>query len=892
MQGRAAGVSVVTNSGQPGSEATVRVRGITSFGAGSNDPLWIVDGIVVDDIAFLNQSDIENIEILKDGASAAIYGVSAAKGVVLVTTKKGKKGTLNFNYNGAFGIGSASKKLDLLNATQYATIMNEAYANDGNTTALFNNPSSYGEGTDWQDIIFNAATRTSHDFNISGGNDRSTFYSSFGYFGQDGIVMSDISYYKRMNFRLNSTHKVFDFLTIGQTFSYTHEKSQGINSNDEYGGPLSSAVNLDPITPAVVTDWSKVNPDYYTSEYIVKDANGNPYGISQYVNQEMTNPLAFKYTQLGHYNWADNFVGNVFADLKLHKNITFRTSLNGKLAYWGYKGFTPLYYLSPNYQNTTNNNLNRVDQRKLEWNIENTVTYKNNWGEHNFSLLLGQGYYEYDISHGESITYSGLPITDWKDASFNFDISNDNIASSAWDGIRTHKASYFGRLIYDYDNRYLLTATMRRDGSSKFGPDHHWGNFPSASIGWNVSNESFWPENNIINTLKLRGGYGVLGNDNFDNFKFASFVSGGSNYTNGNGSVVTGYAPSTLENPDLHWEETKQLNIGADIKFLKNFDLSIDFFNKKTTDILRQVSIPGYVGVTSNPWANIGDMENKGLELNLSYKKTWGDFKFNATGNFSLLKNEITKLEDNLEYVDYARVQPIGAVARLAVGYSYGSFFGYKTNGIFQNWDEINTYVNSSGSLIQPNAQPGDFKWIDANGDGEIDDDDKIYLGNSVPKYTLGLTINMSYKNWDFMAFAQGQGGNKLFQGLRRLDIPKANYQTSVLERWTGEGSSYDTPRVTFNDPNGNYNNVSDYYLSKGDYVRLKIVQIGYTLPKEAVESFGASKLRFYLTGENLFTFTKYTGYDPEIASGDSYGIDRGYYPQARTFLLGVNVQF
>ncbi|MEF9478629.1 SusC/RagA family TonB-linked outer membrane protein [Chryseobacterium sp. 1B4] len=584
LQGRAAGVSVVTNSGQPGSAATVRVRGVTSFGAGSNDPLWVVDGIVVDNIAWLNQSDIENIEILKDGASAAIYGVSAAKGVILVTTKKGKKGKMNLTYNGFYGIGSASKKLDLLNASQYGTIINEALTNAGKAPR-FTNPQSFGVGTDWQDVVFNTAERNSHEFSLSGGNDRSTFYSSFGYYEQDGIVLKDISNYKRMNVRLNSTHKVFDFLTIGQTFSYTHQKTKGVNANDEFGGPLSSAINLDPITPVVVTDPALLNTSPYNnadiSPYLIRDAFGNPYGVSTIVENEMTNPLAFRQTQRGRYNWSDDFVANIFAELKFLEHFTFKTTLNGKLSYWGKEQFTPKFYLNTNSRNTVFNSFLRESNRKLEWNTENTLTYQNKWGSHNLSVLIGQGAYFYNIGSGNNTTYINLPVNNWEDASFNFDVPQENRSTSAYDGVETHKASYFARVIYDYEDKYLFTGTIRRDGSSKFAKNRHWGNFPAFSLGWNISNENFWPENKIVNTLKFRGGYGVLGNDAIENFRFANFLKSGSNYTYGDNNIIIGYAPTTLENPDLRWEETSQLNVAADLKLLNDFTLTVDWFKRK-----------------------------------------------------------------------------------------------------------------------------------------------------------------------------------------------------------------------------------------------------------------------------------------------------------------------
>lgn len=893
LQGRAAGVSVISNSGQPGTAATVRVRGITSFGAGSNNPLWVVDGIVVDNIGWLNQSDIEGMEILKDGASAAIYGVSAAKGVILITTKKGGKGRLNLSYNGFFGVGSAAKKLDLLNGSQYATIMNEAYIND-KLTPILGNPSTYGAGTDWQKQIFNSAQRQSHEFSISGGNDKSTFYSSFGYYDQEGIVLRDISNYKRVNARLNSTHKVFDFLTIGQTFAYTHTRSQGVTDNGEFGGPLSSAINLDPLTPVVVRNGIYNEPnfsDYVNNPNYVRDPYGNAYGISPYVSKEMTNPLAFRQTQLGRYNWSDDIIANVFAELKLSKHISFKSSMNGKLSYWGNQAFTPINYLSTANKNDFNSLFRQID-KKFEWSTENTATYQNKFGLHNLNVLLGQGYYEYNISSGQSTTFTNLPVNNWQDASFNFDISPENKKGNAWDGKQTHKASYFARVVYDYDNRYLFTGTIRRDGSSKFGSNNHWGNFPAMSLGWNASNESFWPQNKVVTSFKLRGGYGVLGNDAIDDFQFANFLIAGSNYTFGDNIIRVGYAPSTLENPNLKWERTSQFNIAADLKIFRNFDLSVDVYRKKSTDILRKVELPGYLGLINNPYRNIGDMNNDGIEVSMGYKKNWGDFGFSVNGNVAYLKNQITRLEDDRPYVNFASYQTLGAVSRLQVGESYGSFYGYKNLGVFQNQAEIDAYRNANGGLIQPNAKPGDFKRLDANGDGVIDEQDAVNLGNSVPKYTFGLTLNMNYKNFDLMIFAQGQAGNKIFQGLRRLDIQEANYQTAILGRWTGEGTSNDIARVTVNDDNHNYTRMSDYYLQKGDYLRLKLVQIGYTLSKDAAKTIGASKIRLYVTGENLVTFTKYTGYDPEIAGADTFGIDRAFYPQARTFLFGANVQF
>jgi TonB-linked SusC/RagA family outer membrane protein len=890
LQGRAAGVNVVSNSGQPGASATIRVRGVTSYSS-NNDPLWVVDGIVVDGIGWLSQSDIESIEVLKDGASSAIYGVSAARGVILVTTKKGKKGKLTLSYNGFFGVSNAARKLDLLDATQYATVINEGFANDGQAVR-FQNPASFGKGTDWQDEIFGTGARQNHEVSIQGGNEKSTYFASFGYYDQTGIVMSDISYYKRLTGRLNSTHKVTDWLTVGQTFAYTNQKNQGINANGEFGGPLSSAVNLDPITPVVVTDWSQVNPALYTNEHIVRDENGNPYGISPYVNQEMSNPRAFRYTQLGNTNWSDDLIANVFAEVKFLNHFTFKSSLNGKKAYWGSQNFTPLFYLSATYSNLLLNSLSRTTQTKFEWSFENTLNYQNKFGDHSLNVLLGTGYYDYNIGSGQSVTHKGLPISSYEDASFNFEVPLANQTSSAWDNQEWNKASYFGRLIYDFKNKYLFTGTLRYDGSSLFGANHHWGVFPSFSLGWNVDKENFWPENDIINSLKFRGGYGTLGNDGIEAYKFSKFYISGANYTSGSGGVLIGYLQNGLENKDLKWETTTQTNIAADLRLFKNFTLTVDVYDKKTSDILRPVQIPGYVGVTGSYVANIGDMSNKGIEVELGYKKTWNEFTVSVNTNFAYNKNEVLSLEQGTKYLDGAGFQSMGPIQRIVVGDAYNSFYGFKTLGVFQNQAQIDAYVNSKGQMLQTDAKPGDFIWADSNGDGVISDLDKVNLGSSIPKYNFGATLNVSYKNWDFMVFGQGAAGNKIFQGLRRLDMLDANYQTRILDRWTGEGSTNENPRLTRADANKNYSRLSDWYLQKGDYFRIKLIQLGYTLPQDVTQNFGVNKLRFYVTAENLITFTKYTGYDPEIAAGDSFGIDRAFYPQARTFMLGANITF
>ena len=894
LQGRTSGLTIAANSGQPGSSATIRVRGITTFG--NNEPLWVVDGVVVDSggIGFLNQSDISSIEVLKDAASQAIYGARAATGVILVTTKKGKSGKISINYTGYTGTSRPARKLNLLNATQYATLNNESRGAAGLSLA-YPNLSALGTGTDWQSTIFNNnALRVGHELSMSGGNDVSTFYLSFGYLDQEGIVASDISNYNRKNIRLNSTHKISKKLTFGQTLGFSREKSVGIgNTNSEFGGPLSSAINLDPITPIVITDPIVANASPYTNAGIIRDANGNPYGISSHVGQEMSNPLAYIQTRLGNYGWSDNFVGNAYLEYEAIKGLKFRSTVGGKLSYWGDESFTPISYLNSSTI-TQKNNISRNRSQGAGWNLENTVSFAKGLNNHNFSILLGQGVYIDNITSGLGVTHYNLPISSYRDASFNFPTTQANIDGYAYDGVEHKVTSLFSRLNYDYKEKYLVTGIIRRDGSSRFGSNNKYGTFPSFSLGWVVSKEEFWKDNNFVNVLKFRGGYGITGNDAIGDFKYLSTIGGGRNYTIGDsGSVVVGNSPDAPANPDLKWEETSQLNVGFDATIYHDFTLSFDLYDKKTTGILQDVALPGYIGSTGSPVGNVADMENKGWDFELAYRKQIGGLHISANANVSFLKNEVTYLGNGIDFLSGGQTIQSSTypITRTAVGQPVNSFYGFKTDGIFQNQAEVNAYANASGTPIQPNALPGDFRWKDINGDGKITADDRTFIGSPLPDYTFGFTVNLEYKHFDLLVFAQGVTGNQIFQGLRRLDVENANYQTAALGRWTGEGTSNSYPRLTNNDTNKNFNNPSDFYLEDGDYLRFKTIQLGYSLPTDVVNKAGMTKARFYLTGENLFTFTKYTGFDPEIGGG-VMGIDRGFYPQAKTYMLGVNLQF
>jgi TonB-linked SusC/RagA family outer membrane protein len=894
LKGRTSGVTIASSSGVPGAASTVNVRGITSIN--SANPLYVVDGVpVVGGIDYLNQGDIESIEVLKDAASAAIYGTQAAAGVILITTKKGQDGVLQVNYNGYVGTQAPARKLDLLNATEYATIRNEALIAAGKPI-LFSNPQALGAGTDWQDVIFNNnALIQNHEMSVSGGSSKSTYYASVSYFDQEGIVASDISRYKRLTVRLNSAHKVTNWLNFGNNVSYSHIKSQqGFSENDYFGGVLASAINLDPVTPVTLTE---LNPSVepYSSHLttIVRDENGFPYAISSYVGQEMTNPAAYIKTQEGNYGWSDNIVGNLYIEIMPIKGLQFRSSIGTKLAFWGDQSFSPLYFLSNTNSNLNQNSFNRSFNRGFNWTFTNTVLYTRSIESNNFTVLLGTEAKDLSDVYGSGSSLKGIPVTSFWDASMNYSVPATQTTGWGYENQPYRLSSIFARLNWDYKSRYMLTAILRRDGSSHFGSNNVYGYFPSISVGWVVSQENFWKANDYVNYLKVRAGYGVNGNDNLSPFLYTSTIASIGGYTLGNDQIYTGYGPAAPANPDLKWEQTSQINLGFDAKLFRNISATIELFQKNTNGMLMQIVIPQYVGASSNPWGNIASMWGRGLEIELGYNNKFGDLLLNVKGNGSFTKNEITDIGSN-EYLTNATMQSSAyEVSRKVVGHPINEFYGFKYLGVFQTQGEIDSYLNEEGDKIQPHAKPGDYKWLDVDGNGTINSEDRTWLGNPNPSFTYGFTLNLAYKGFDFVAFGQGVSGNKIFNQLRRLDIPGSNYMNSALGRWTGPGTSNTFARIVDGDPSNNFSVPSQFYLQDGSYFRLKTVQIGYNLPGSLLRKANFAKARIYVSANNLFTLTKYEGFDPEIGGGQwIYGIDRGVYPQARSFMAGIDFTF
>lgn len=890
LQGRASGLTIAAASGQPGSSSTVRIRGTTSIN--NSDPLYVVDGVPLDGggLDYLNAADIESIEVLKDAATAAIYGARAASGVILVTTKKGRAGQMRVSYDGFYGSQEPARKLHLLDATQYATLRNESSLAGGNGI-VFANPQSLGKGTDWQSEIFdNNASIMSHELSLSGGTDKSTFYTSLGYFDQNGIVASPISWYQRLTARFNGAHKIKSWLNFGENIGYSYIKDQGLgNTNSEFGGPLSSAINLDPVTPVVITDPNVLSQPPYSNEPVVLDPLGRPYAISNYVGQEETNPLAYIAVNKGNgYDWSHNIIGDAYLSVLPIRGLELKSTIGTKLAFYGSNSFTPIYYLNGSTSNSITNYY-RDAENLFIWDWENTASYNRHIGLNNITALLGTGAWE-QTSSGINGNFQYMPVTSLGQATPNYSLPNADKVANGYDAVAHTVSSEFARVIYSYDDKYLLTGQIRRDGSSRFGSNNKYGYFPGASIGWVLSRENFFNANPVVTFLKIRGSYGVTGNDNIGDFLFESTVSGGRNYTFGNNYEI-GYSNNAPPNPNLKWEQTAQTDAGFDAVLMNNLSVGFDVYNKKTTGMLLAEQLPLYVGASGEPTGNIADMTNKGVELELGYNKKVGEVNLSLKANGSLLQNRVTSLGVT-PYLTGATLQSSAyELSRTAPGHAIGSFYGFKYLGIFQTQADINNYVNKAGQMIQPNAKPGDFKWADLDGDGQITANDRTFIGDPTPKYSYGFTASASWRNFDILIFGQGAGGNKIYQGLRRLDIQTANYSTKALGRWTGSGSTNDYPRLVDGDPNGNFTNPSAFYLEDGSYFRIKNLQIGYTLPQRLLRQWTLQKVRIYVSGYNLITFTKYTGYDPEIG-GSSYGIDRGFYPQARSFQAGLSVGF
>jgi TonB-linked SusC/RagA family outer membrane protein len=890
LQGRTSGIRVTQSSGAPGSGSTVRIRGTSSINGSS--PLFVVDGVIIGGgIDYLNPNDIASIEVLKDAASAAIYGARGGNGVILITTKKGKKGSASINYNAYYGVQNPWKKVPMLNATEYAIIQNEMAAASGQALP-FSNPSQYGEGTDWQDAVFYAnAPISSNEINISGGSDKITYYSSVNYFEQDGIVAENKSNYKRLSARLNLDAQVTDKLKFGINAAYTRNESRGVSTNSEFGSPLGRALNIDPITPLYETDETVLAQAPYSVGGQLRPnliyGEGGVYGISEYVTSEIVNPVAASAIAEGVFG-ADKFVSTVYGEFEIIKNLKIRSSFGSDLAFFGNRDFTPAHYL--NTTNLLDTNYVGVNfNRGFTWIFDNTINYNFKIQEnHSFAVLAG---HSAQATNGMYLGGSkrDVPTQNADEATIDFARNEDSeqVYAGKWE--RYAIESYFSSLDYDYQGKYILRVTMRADASSNFGTNYRWGYFPAVSAGWNITDEAFFPQTNAINYMKLRAGWGRNGNDAAGALEYVSTVSGGRNYTFGsNDRLTNGVSPNQISNPDLRWETSEQVNIGIDMRLFKHFSVTLDAYIQNTIDMKTTPPLPAYIG-NNAPTANVGTMNNKGIDFELGYENTFGDLNFAVKGNLSYVQNEVTVIGNEAGFVRGAGWGTQGIeVTRITEGLPIGYLYGYTADGIFQNQTEIDAHTGTDGLLLQPDAVPGDMRFLDMNNDGVFDENDRGMIGDPTPTWTYGFTIDAAYKGFDLVIFGQGVWGNSIFNASRRYDLPNSNMNAAALGRWTGEGSTNLYPRLTDDDANINFARSSTFYVENGSFFRIKTAQIGYTLPRELTNRAGIARARVYVASNNLFTITDYSGFDPEIDSG----VDRGSYPQARMFSVGVNVTF
>lgn len=896
MQGMTAGVQVTNQSGQPGESPTVRIRGAGT--TGNAEPLYVVDGMVVSNIDFINPADIESMDVLKDAASAAIYGSRAANGVVLITTKKGTKGQTKVTYTGYYGIQNAANTLDMLDADEYREIQNEGARNAGQTEPFDLNEIA-AHNTDWQSEMFTSnAVITDHNISFSGGSEKSTYASSLSYFMQEGIIGGDKSKFERITARINSNHKMTDWLNFGNNLTYTNIQKQGIGSNESFNGVYSGALNMDPLTPLYETDPDKLADYPYSDEPVVTDEDGNIYGISEYVGAEVVNPMALLEIQTEETR-SDRVLGNFFAEIEFIEGLKFKSNIGIDLNYVTVDSYKPLYFLNGAQNNTTKTSVSKKMERYSTWQWDNTLSYSKKINDHNFSALVGISSTETNF---EDLSGFNAKVSTLDPDNVYLDMALDTVWTAGGGAWNHALYSQFGRVTYDYKSRYAFTGILRRDGSSNFGSNNRWGIFPSIGLSWFLSEEPFMPDLGPVNYLKLRGSWGKNGNEAIGRYQYISTITTGRNYISGGGSQI-GASPTAIENADIGWEESEQLDIALDMGMFNNkLTLTLDYYIKNTKGLLEKIPIPAIVGNTP-PYANVGTVQNKGIEFSLNWRENRQEFKYSIGINGAYNKNKMTYIGNEEKVLTGATWSVAGYVSRSEEGEPIGYFWGYETDGLFQTESEIYQHIGSTGEVLQPNAVPGDVRFVDVNGDGIIDEDDRTKIGSPTPDFTLGINGSFEYKNFDLSFLLTGAFGQEIFNGTQRQDLSYTNHTTEILDRWTGEGTSNETPRYTWSDVNNNYR-VSDLYIEDGSYMKVKNIQLGYNIPKKLLDKIQIQAWRFYVSGENLFTFTNYSGADPEIGSityedpetgaknSLNSGIDRGIYPQARTFRFGTSITF
>lgn len=871
LEGKTSGVQIIQNSGSPGSTAQVRIRGLTSLS--NSDPLYVVDGIPLasNDINIIDPNNIESIDILKDASAQAIYGSRGANGVVLVKTKKGKQGDPVISFDTYQGISTVRKTLDMLGASDYAMLNNEAYKNAGQTLQLPTNLTSSSPSTDWQKALFRSAYMQNYNVALGGGSKNVTYRISGGYLDQQGTVVG--SDYNRLNMSNSLVFTPKSNLEFGENFSLN--KSLTHNVQTDYNGNLiNDAFAEDPTIP-------------------VKNPDGS-YSATKY--SDIINPLAkvnYLYDNREYNQWG--LLGNTYLQYKPIKGLTLKTSYSIDIKFTDNKQFTPTYDVAPNFRNP-NPQLYQQKDQTTHWTWDNTATYDFTLGKDNhFDILAGvsEERFTYNNVYGQNQGQPGNdPFLQYLDAGISNPVTGGS--QQQWDLL-----SYIGRINYNYQNKYYLTATLRRDGSSKFGVNNQFGNFPSVALGWNLTNESFFPKSTALSYLKLRGSWGKLGNQSvLGYYDYAANINTGYYAIGAPAAAVPTAGPNGLPNPDIRWEQTKQWNAGFDYHlFNDHITGSFDYYEKTAQDMLLVLNIPSVSGFTQSPRENAGSMKNSGFEFSADYTTQLSkDLDFNAGFHFATVRNNVLSLEQTGEKIYSGNIKP-GQTELTEVGHPIASFYGYVADGIFQTQQDIANHAKQ-----ETGTAPGDIRFKDLNGDGVVDQNDQTFLGSPIPKLTYGFNFGARYKGFDLNLAFSGVYGNKLLAAYKYYTdgffISNYNMETEALGRWTGPGTSNTLPRLTASDPNNN-SRVSSFYLQSGSYLRLQNMTFGYTLPQKFLEKSKIKSLRFYFSAQNLLTFTKYTGYDPEIGqqysgSGGNLdmGIDNGNYPQSRTLSLGANLSF
>ena len=928
LQGQVAGVNVTAASGAPGSGSNIRIRGISTNG--DSRPLILVDGNIIEDLSVINPSDIKSINILKD-ATAGIYGVQAANGVILIETKTGKINTpIQISLDSYYGIQNTSRKVELIdNAYDYATFINNSSLNGGgrikfypieNTRLVFNltdpnNPIK--TFTDWQDEVFQTAAVHHTNISINGGTNKLSYSFGASLLNQDGIVGLEKSNYSRTTARANLQYDLIENLKLSGSLIYTNSTKNNLIESS-IGSVLYSALNIDPFTTVRSTD-----------------QNSNGYGDTLVTAREVVNPIAmientYNTSRIDKISTTSGIAYSILNGLTVESKFQYNhaavlTDI-----------FLPVFNYGPGKQGTILDNPNVIkdDGNSLtdnadfyeDYKFENFISYAKEFnGSHKINALLGTSIQEFKgLFTGRSGRGLINDRNSIEDAIFAFvppenirDRFNENQKKAGDDRFISRLESIFTRIQYSYKDKYLLSAVLRRDGSSKFGKLNRYGYFPSGSLGWNISEENFLKNNSIISYFKLRASYGVIGSDRIELNRFISLLDGEALYTNNDETdaddVLMGKAIGGLSNPEIRWENTVSGNLGIDAKFFDNdLSISLDIFSKKTNDLLVQANVSGILGAaapgSSPPIINAGDVLNEGFEALIAYNKIINEnLSFNVSYNFSKLNNEVVYVGSSEGFLEGGSflVGENLRTSRMEKGYPIGYFYGYKTNGVYQNQAEIDALnfnapapTNGGTKVYHSNAKPGDLKFVDLNGDNTITVDDKTYLGDPIPDITMGLSIGLNFKNFDFTSSAFASIGNDLVRDYERKNL-YANKGSYVLNSWTSSNPSNSVPRPV-NGASVSYDNFSDYFVEDASYVRIQNIQVGYTLRESLAQKIALKNCRIYLSGNNLFTFTNYKGYDPSAVGGGTdgkgepigSGIDKGFYPVAKTFLIGMSLNF